>query len=269
MKRTVILLLAVMSASAVWGPGQHVVTLEPIDAGSLPSRTYSGGGQHPAEPEMIFVQGGSFWMGCSQEQQGSCEDDESPLHSVTVSNFHIGRYEITQAQWRLIMGHNPSEFKDDNLPVEMVSWNDVQAFIARLNEVTGKYYRLPTEAEWEYAARGGNQMVGCKYSGSHNLYNVGWFADNSAGTPHAVGTKLPNELGIYDMSGNVWEWCIDWYGSYPASEQCDPMGVAAGSGRVSRGGGWDNNARHCRVAYRSHNNPGSRFRYQGFRVVLP
>jgi formylglycine-generating enzyme required for sulfatase activity len=229
----------------------------------------SGDNRHPAEPEMVFVQGGTFWMGCSQEQQGSCEDDESPLHSVTVSDFHIGKYEITQAQWKLIMGNNPSEFKGDNLPVETVSWDDVQVFITRLNAATGKRYRLPTEAEWEYAARGGNQSAGYTYSGSHNLHNVGWFTDNSGGKPHVVGTKLPNELGIYDMSGNVLEWCIDWFGSYPASTQHDPMGVGSGSYRVIRGGGWYFYAQNCRVANRDDYSPDARARFLGFRVVLP
>jgi formylglycine-generating enzyme required for sulfatase activity len=273
MKRTVILWLAVVSASVVWGQEQDVALPEsPVGGGlngSSPSRTSSVGGQHPAEPEMVFVQGGTFWMGCSQEQSGSCDGDEVPLHSVTVSSFHIGKYEVTQAQWKLIMGHNPSEFKGDDLPVEKVSWNDVQKFITRLNAITGKHYRLPTEAEWEYAARGGHQSAGYKYSGSHNLYNVGWFYDNSGGRTHAVGTKLPNELGIYDMSGNVWEWCIDRYGSYPASEQHDPMRVDAGSGRVIRGGGWFYYARYCRVANRYNDGSGSRERYLGFRLVLP
>jgi formylglycine-generating enzyme required for sulfatase activity len=273
MKRTVTLWLALMSASAVYGQMQHVNVPEPPGEGGLNSNSLSrgsfGGGQHPAEPEMIFVQGGTFWMGCSQEQLSSSEVDESPLHSVTVGNFYIGKYEITQEQWKLIMGNNPSEFKDDNLPIEMVSWNDVQEFLARLNAATGKHYRLPTEAEWEYAARGGVKSVGYKYSGSHNLYDVGWFADNSGGKSHAVGTKLPNELGLYDMSGNVWEWCIDWYGPYPASAQYDPMGADSDLNRVSRGGSWEFDARHCRVANRGGGNPGSRYRYLGFRVVLP
>ncbi|MDR3286805.1 MAG: SUMF1/EgtB/PvdO family nonheme iron enzyme, partial [Prevotellaceae bacterium] len=135
--------------------------------------------RHPAEPEMVSVQGGTFWMGCSSEQGSECYGDESPLHRVTVSSFNIGKYEVTQAQWKAVMGSNPSNFKGDNLPVEQVSWTDVQEFISRLNAATGKNYRLPTEAEWEYAARGGNKSKGYKYSGSSNINDVAWFTDYS------------------------------------------------------------------------------------------
>jgi formylglycine-generating enzyme required for sulfatase activity len=226
--------------------------------------------QHSAEPELVAVQGGTFWMGCSSEQQGSCEDDdERPLHSVTVSSFRIGKYEVTQAQWKIIMGSNPSGFRGDNLPVENVSWGEAQEFISRLNAATGKSYRLPTEAEWEYAARGGNLSHDYKYSGSNNLYDVAWFNDNSGSQTHPVGMKKANELGIHDMSGNVWEWCLDWYGSYSASAQQDPMGAASGSYRVNRGGSWTYSAGRCRVAYRSSDSPNNRYRGLGFRVVLP
>jgi formylglycine-generating enzyme required for sulfatase activity len=238
------------------------------DTGST-QETSSAQTRHPAEPEMVQVQGGTFWMGCSSEQQGECESDESPLHSVTLGNFQIGKYEVTQAQWKLIMGSNSSNFKGDNLPVETVSWNDAQEFISRLNAATGKQYRLPTEAEWEFAARGGNQSKGYKYSGSHNIFDVAWYGDNSGSQTHPVGTKLPNELGIYDMSGNVWEWCNDWYGTYPASSQQSPMGASSGSYRVFRGGSWINTAQYCRVASRSYNTPGSSRIILGLRVVLP
>ena len=239
---------------------------------------------HPAEPEMIKVSGGTFRMGCTQEQQGSCDDDESPLHSVTVSSFQIGKYEITQGQWKLIMGTTIRQQRDkagsdysiykivgegDNYPMYYVSWDEAQAFISRLNAATGKSYRLPTEAEWEYAARGGNRSQGYKYSGSNNLYDVAWFTDNSGGQTHPVGTKKANELGIYDMSGNVLEWCLDWYGSYSASPQQDPVGAGRGSHRVFRGGSWYNDAGYCRVALRCGNSPGNRSRALGFRVVLP
>ncbi|GHT03842.1 hypothetical protein AGMMS49525_09540 [Bacteroidia bacterium] len=208
-------------------------------------------------------------MGCSGEQGSDCVSDESPLHSVTVSNFSIGKYEVTQAQWKLIMGSNPSDFKGDNLPIEMVSWTDVQEFISRLNAATGKQYRLPTEAEWEYAARGGNKSQSYKYSGSHNLNNVGWFDDNSSSQTHPVGTKLANELGIHDMSGNVWEWCSDWYGTYPSSGLRDPMGASVGSSRVIRSGSWFNIASYCRVSARSYYTPDSRYSSLGFRLALP
>jgi formylglycine-generating enzyme required for sulfatase activity len=217
---------------------------------------------------MVEVEGGTFLMGCSQEQ-GSCDDDESPLHSVTVSSFRIGKHEITQAQWKLIMGGNPSNFKGDNLPVESVSWNEVQEFISRLNAATGKSYRLPTEAEWEYAARGGKRSGGYMYSGSNNLYDVAWFTDNSGDQTRPTGTKKANELGIHDMSGNVWEWCLDWYGSYSASSQQDPMGASSGSYRVIRGGSYGSGASYCRVANRGSDSPGDRYASLGFRVVLP
>ncbi|WP_291528415.1 formylglycine-generating enzyme family protein, partial [Bacteroides sp. UBA939] len=149
--------------------------------------------RHPAEPEMVYVQGGTFRMGSE-----SGFDDEKPVHQVTVSSFYIGKYEVTQAQWRSVMGTNPSHFKGDNLPVESVSWTEAREFASRLSTATGKRYRLPTEAEWEYAARGGNKSQGYTYSGSNTLGNVAWYYDNSGNTTHSVGTKSPNELGIYD-----------------------------------------------------------------------
>ncbi|GHT29262.1 hypothetical protein AGMMS49574_05550 [Bacteroidia bacterium] len=219
--------------------------------------------------EMVYVQGGTFSMGCSGEQGSDCGDDEKPLHSVTVSNFNIGKYEVTQAQWKQIMGSIPSYFKDDNLPVENVSWEDVQEFISKLNAATGKRYRLPTEAEWEYAARGGNRSQGYKYSGSNNLNNVAWYWDNSSNKTHPVGAKSPNELGVYDMSGNVWEWCSDRYGDYNSSSQTNPTGPSTGSYRVLRGGSWSGRAEGCRVSLRDYNAPGIRYYNVGFRLVLP
>jgi formylglycine-generating enzyme required for sulfatase activity len=232
-------------------------------------KTVAAAQRHPAEPEMAEVQGGTFRMGCSQEQQNACENDESPLHSVTLSTFKISKYEITQTQWKSIMGNNPSKYAGDNFPVDNVSWDDVQEFISRLNVITGKNYRLPTEAEWEYAARGGNQCKGYIYSGSNHPDDVAWSSGNSGGQTHAVGTKKANELGIYDMSGNVWEWCLDWYGSYPAAAQKNPTGTKSGSYRVNRGGGRNSNAYHCRVTCRNLNSPGARRDSLGFRVVLP
>jgi formylglycine-generating enzyme required for sulfatase activity len=222
---------------------------------------------HPAEPEMIFVQGGTFWMGCTIEQDGDCEDDESPLHSVTLSDYYIGKYEVTQVQWQAVMSINPSNFKDSNLPVENVSWNDAQMFIERLNTATGKNYRLPTEAEWEYAARGGNKSRQNEYSGSNSIENVAWIGTNSDGSTHPVGTKMANELGIYDMSGNVWEWCYDWYGTYPALARNNPVGVSSGTYRVARGGSWCDEASYCRVAYRSDPSSDNRNNNLGFRLA--
>lgn len=220
------------------------------------------------EPEeiegMVFVRGGTFTMGCTDDE---CYDWELPAHQVTVSDFYIGKYEVTQKEWREIMGTNPSYFTGDDLPVEQVSWNDIQEFITKLNEQTGKNYRLPTEAEWEYAARGGNQSQGYKYSGSNDINLVAWYNENSNSTTHAVGTKQANELGIYDMSGNVWEWCSDWYGVYTADSQVDPTGPETGSYRVLRGGGWFNNAGYVRVSYRNYIVPDTRSIHLGFRLA--
>ena len=166
------------------------------------------------------------------------------------------------------MGNNPSYFKGDNLPVENVSWNDCQTFIFRLNNLTGKNFRLPTEAEWEYAARGGNRSRGYKYSGSNTLSDVAWFDDNSGSKTHPVGTKSPNELGLYDMSGNVWEWCSDWYGTYSSSSQTNPTGPSSGSGRVRRGGCWLNDAGLCRSSSRCDGSPDERGDYLGLRLAL-
>ncbi|MDR1347233.1 MAG: SUMF1/EgtB/PvdO family nonheme iron enzyme [Prevotellaceae bacterium] len=227
--------------------------------------------RHPAEPEMVFVEGGTFTMGCTAEQGGDCKDDERPAHSVTVSSFHIGKYEITQAQWESIMGNNPSLLKGANLPVDNIAWNDAQEFISRLNRATGKSYRLPTEAEWEYAARGGNRSKGYRYSGSNNLGEVAWYCISYSDPvkPHNVGTKKPNELGIYDMSGSVREFCYDWYGGYAASPQQNPTGPVDGRECVIRGGGHGSYAEYCHISFRGdHHIPNEDLYWLGFRVVL-
>jgi formylglycine-generating enzyme required for sulfatase activity len=222
--------------------------------------------RHPAEPEMVFVRGGTFRMGRTGEQQNG-DDDEKPAHEVTVSNFYIGKHEVTQAQWETLMGNNPSCVKGGSLPVEKVSWNDVQMFIERLNVATGKPYRLPTEAEWEYAARGGKQSKGFQYAGSNFIENVAWFRDNSGGTIHPVGTKIANELGIHDMSGNVYEWCYDWYDFYPVSAQNNPLGASSSSFRVNRSGSWNSGAGNCRILNRSYSAPGNSYDDLGFRLA--
>jgi formylglycine-generating enzyme required for sulfatase activity len=234
--------------------------------------------RHPAESEMVFVKGGDFWMGCSQEQV-DCDVDEAPLHKVTVSGFYIAKHEVTQAQWQQIMGTTVSQQKDkvkaslplsgegDNYPMYYINWEEAQEFITRLNALTGKQYRLPTEAEWEYAARGGDQSKGYIFSGSNFVESAAWFKDNSGNITHPVGTKEPNELGIYDMSGNVWEWCYDWYGAYPAPAQHDPVGASSGSRRVNRGGGWNYNSHFCRAADRDFNVPSDRRGNLGFRLA--
>ena len=220
------------------------------------------------EPVMVFVEGGTFRMGCSSEQGNDARDNEKPLHTVTLSSYNIGIYPITQKQWQAIMGNNPSGFKGDNYPVENVSWDDANEYIRCLNEATGKKYRLPTEAEWEFAARGGNKSQGYKYCGGDILSDVAWFKENSDEITHPVGAKKPNELGIYDMSGNVWEWCYDWFCAYQLSEQSNPTGPASGSYRVYRGGSCYASSAICRVSYRYGNIPGNSLCNLGFRVVL-
>lgn len=218
--------------------------------------------------ELLYVKGGTFTMGCTPEQNGDCNNDEKPIHKVTLDDYYMGKYEVTQALWVAVMGKNPSNKKGDDLPVENVSWNDVQDFIRQLNQLTGQNFSLPTEAQWEYAARGGCKSKGYKYSGGNILGNVAWYADNSGSTPHPVGTRDPNELGLYDMSGNVWEWCYDWYGGYSSESQTNPTGPTAGSIRVLRGGSWSYFAGLSRVSYRLYGQPGSRFSGRGFRLVL-
>jgi len=232
--------------------------------------------RHPAEPEMVFVEGGTFMIGSPEVTSGY----EYPAHKVTVSSFYIGKYEITQKQWKLIMGtslkqqcvragETSIEGEGDDYPMYYVSWEDAQEFIRRLNEATGKQYRLPTEAEWEYAARGGNKSKNYKYSGSNNLDDVAWYRSNSEGSTRPIGTKRPNELEIYDMSGNVWEWCYDWAERYSSSDQHDPIGPSSGATRVIRGGDWNNGDHYCRVSARSWHPPIYASYLLGFRVVLP
>ena len=214
---------------------------------------------------MVYVSGGTFIMG------GDESSDQTPTHSVTLSSYYICKYEVTQALWRAVMGSNPSYFKGDNLPVESVSWNDCQTFINRLNSYTGRNFRLPTEAEWEFAARGGNYSRHYKYSGSNYISDVAWYGDDSGSSgnrTHPVGTKQANELSLYDMSGNVWEWCSDWYGSYSSYSQNDPTGPNSGSERVMRGGGRRNGAWNCRSSHRFSNSPGISDCSFGLRLVL-
>ena len=226
--------------------------------------------------KMLLVEGGTFTMGATTEQGSDTDDDEWPTHSVILSSYYMGETEVTQALWQAVMGSNPSCFNDDSQrPVEQVSWNDSQEFITKLNtllffQLNGRQFRLPTEAEWEYSARGGNQSQGYKYSGSNTVDDVAWYSSGIGiviGT-QAVGTMTPNELGLYDMSGNVWEWCSDWYDSYSSIAQTNPTGPPAGSCRVLRGGSWDGGARYCRVSFRNGYSPGSRINYLGLRLSL-
>ena len=228
------------------------------------------------EPEMILVAGGTFTMGCNDDD--GCDSNSIPVHQVTLSSFKIAKYEVTQKLWKEIMGNNPSSDIGDNLPVQHVSWDDVQLFIKKLNGSTGKQYRLPTEAEWEYAARGGNQSENYKYSGSNNKDEVAWYESNSNGKIQPVGTKKPNELGIYDMSGNVQEWCQDGKREYTDEPQTNPRGPES-DGRTIRGGDItypevgsyykpDRCCVYIRYSWNHAQHSVAPYNYYGFRLVL-
>ncbi len=216
---------------------------------------------------MIPVEGGTFTMGATSEMTEPF-DWEKPTHQVTLSSYYIGETEVTQALWKAVMGSNPSWFKGDDLPVERVSWNNCQTFISKLNALTGKNFRLPTEAEWEFAARGGNQSRHTQYSGSSRIDDVAWYDGNSGLKTHPVKTKQPNELGIYDMTGNVEEWCQDWYGIYSSYAQTNPTGAGSGSKRVGRGGSWFFSPEYCRSSYRINCSPVISYNNLGLRLAL-
>lgn len=217
---------------------------------------------------MKGVQGGTFTMGATAEQGSNAWEDEYPTHRVAISSFHIGQTEVTQRLWQAVMGSNPSNVKGDNLPVTNVNWNECQEFIEKLNALTGKQFRLPTEAEWEYAARGGRKSQGNKYAGGKYIEDVAWYAGNGNNRPHNVGTKKPNELGIYDMTGNAAEWTQDWYSKYTSEPQTDPRGEYTYKGRVHRGGGYGSDAFTARVSYRLQNDVFHRYKDLGLRLAL-
>ena len=228
-----------------------------------------------------YVQGGSFMMGSNDYS------DEKPIHEVSVSSFYISKYEITQKEWQEVMGSNPSYFKGDKLPVENISWYDAIEYCNKRSikeglkpcysgsganiscDWTANGYRLPTEAEWEYAARGGKKSKGYKYSGSDDIKKVAWYKSNSGSKTHPVGENQANELGIYDMSGNVWEWCWDWYSSdyYSKSPSSNPRGPSSGEKRVLRGGSWSSYDCYCRVANRFDDDPDYRYYDFGLRIL--
>ena len=220
--------------------------------------------------DMVIIEGGTFTMG-----DASGVEDETPHRVIITKDYYLGKTEVTQAQWRAVMGNDPSHFEGDNRPMENVSWNDAMEFCDKLNSMgkapKGYKFTLPTEAQWEYAARGGNGSRGYKYSGSNDIGDVAWYGyeDNSGRKTHEVAMKKPNELGIYDMSGNVWEWCLDWYGAYHG-DAVDPQGASSSlrSHRVFRGGSWGDGARMCRSAYRGSIVPGYRSSILGFRLAL-
>ena len=228
--------------------------------------------------QMVAVEGGTFMMGATVEQGDDAYGSEKQVHSVTLDGFYIGKYEVTQEQWEAVMDdatlsdiikkHGWTSYGlGDNYPVYDVSWTDAVSFCEKLSQKTGKTYRLPTEAEWEYAARGGQQADGMEYAGSNLIDDVAWHINNSNGEAHPVGKKQSNALGLYDMSGNVFEWCQDWYGEYSSSPAVNPQGASGGSYRVSRGGGWYSSASYCRVSSRNSYTSDHRGNNIGFRVV--
>ena len=219
--------------------------------------------------KMVRVTGGTFMMGATPEQGENTSDKEKPVHQVTLSSFSISQTEVTQELWDAVMGTNPSYHTGDmQCPVECVSWNDCQAFIAQLNQLTGEQFRLPTEAEWEFAARGGNKSQGTRYAGSNNIDDIAWYNANSSNTTHPVALKAPNELGLFDMTGNVWEWCNDWYKRYTAEAQTDPTGPETGNNRVLRGGCWNGDTNYNRISYRDNFTPTGSNSSGGLRLAL-
>ena len=252
---------------------KQTTTTKPAKKTSAPTSSTNSNRQRILQEladNMAYVQGSTFTMGATSEQGSDAEDDEKPAHSVTLSSYYIGKTEVTQELWQAVMGNNPSRFKGNRKPVECVSWDDCQTFISKLNSLTGKKFRLPTEAEWEFAARGGIKSQGYKYSGSNTLGDVAWYEENSGDTTHDVGTKSPNELGLYDMNGNVWEWCSDWYGDeyYGSSPSNNPTGPGSGAFRVCRGGSWDHGARYCRSSDRGNGTLVNRINNLGLRLCL-
>ena len=247
------------------------------DASSTGNQTFTVNG---VSFTMIAVKGGTFTMGATSEQGSFVESDEKPTHQVTLSDYYIGETEVTQELWQAVMGttiqeqakkgsHDTSLYGVGNsYPMYYINWDDCQTFVTRLNQLTDKNFRLPTEAEWEYATRGGQKSKGYKYAGSNALSDVAWYRDNSSSKTHPVKQEQANELGLYDMTGNVCEWCQDWYGSYSSNAQTNPTGLSSGSSRVARGGSWYDYASDCRVANRNYYSPGFRDYGLGFRVVL-
>ncbi len=220
--------------------------------------------------KMIEVKGGTFDMGATAEQGDDAMENENPVHCVTLSDYYMGEMEVTQELWQTVMGENPSHGYGvgSNYPVYYVSWDDCQVFISKLNQLTGRNFKLPTEAQWEYAARGGDASNDYKYAGGNSVGNVAWYKDNSGDQSQLIAQKQANELGLYDMSGNVYEWCGDWFGDYTVSTQTNPRGPAEGTYRVMRGGSWFGFDRNLRVSYRSYNTPDIRDSYIGLRLAM-
>ena len=226
----------------------------------------------PPNPAMVFVEGGTFHMGSLADSSGRAMVSVHANYRVSLSSYSIGKYEVSQAEWEAVMGVNLSKRQGcGDCPVEEVSFTDVQAFLVRLNQLTGRRYRLPTSAEWEFAARGGNRSKGYKYSGSDDIDEVAWYGGEFIDSTHRVGGKRPNELGIFDFSGNVEEWCGDWFdpnGAFRQGAEANPRGPASGVGRVIRGGSWGERPDQCGVLGSRIGYPNDRNAHVGFRLAL-
>lgn len=276
--RVLILLVFVIACSACKNPNTPDVPDVPNDSIESPSGdtllsevTYV---INDVSFKMVFVEGGTFMMGAMDKDE-EAKENEKPTHSVSLNNFYIGETEVTQSLWMSVMGENPSNFPGTNKPVESISWEECKDFINTLNnllskDLNGMLFRLPTEAEWEFAARGGNKSKGYFYSGSNIVGEVAWYVDNSDQQTHIVKQKAPNELGLYDMSGNVWEWCSDWYDAeyYSSSPSNNPKGPSSGTYRVIRGGSWGHYDRFCRFSYRGRESAENKGIRLGFRLIL-
>ena len=271
--RTYVLVLSQTGASSNQSAVSSTVSVSPVQASTALSNAPSNDVitipvKDGISIEMVKVEAGTFMMGATSEKEKP-DDNEKPVHQVTLTyNYYIGKYEVTQALWQAVMGNNPSHFKGKNRPVEHVTWNDCQNFISKLNRITGRKFRLPTEAEWEYAARGGKKSRGYQYSGSNNLSDVAWYQDNSGNKTHPVGKKRANELGIYDMAGNVVEWCYDWFDSYSSSPQTNPTIETSDASHVYRGGSKSGDDWFCRSSYRDSFPPNARYDNLGIRLAL-
>ena len=244
-----------------------VIALIELVLNPSPKMTFVVNGQFFS---LLPVEGGTYKMG---SRDADAMEIEGPVHSVTLSSFFMGETEVTQALWKAVMNNNPSTYKGDRLPVHKVTWDNCQKFISKLNELTGFEFRMPTEAEWEFAARGGNLSHGYKYAGSNNIDEVAWYTANANSKPNEVAAKLPNELGLFDMSGNVKEWCSDYFAGYPSLPQTDPTGPAEEDvtfkSRVNRGGAYIYADTGCRVTARSDLQQTNSAASIGLRLVLP
>lgn len=221
------------------------------------------------QENMILVEGGSFTMGCTDEHGDECFNNEKPTHNVTLSGFYIGKYEVSFSKWEAVTGEYPSSYDEcAECPVTQVSPDDFQDFLDSLNSLTGKNYRLPTEAEWEFAARGGSKATPTLYAGSDDINDAAWYSENSNEQARTVGEKQPNELGLYDMSGNVWEWCSDYYGEYTDESETNPDGPQSGSNQVLRGGSFSDAEAIIRIPRRNSYSPSTRSGNFGYRLAL-